>query len=57
MKKVFAVALLSGVLLACNNVEQTENKKTDTAGETSHQHQTKTESLKLNMVLNGKPIQ
>lgn len=48
MKKVFAVALLFGILQACNNGDQTENKKTDTAGETSHQHQTKTENLELN---------
>lgn len=27
---------------------QTENKETDTAGETVHQYQTKTESLELN---------
>jgi hypothetical protein len=48
MKKVFTVALLFGVFLACNNGGQTENKKTDTAGEPGHQHQTNTESLELN---------
>ena len=47
-EKVFAIALLSGILLACNNFGQTENKETDTAGETGHQYQTKTERLELN---------
>lgn len=48
MKKAFTIALLSGVLLACNNGGQTENKETGSAVETGHQHQTKTESLELN---------
>jgi CII-binding regulator of phage lambda lysogenization HflD len=48
MKKVFAIALLYGVLLACNNGGQTEKKETDTAVEAGHQHQTKSKTIELN---------